>query len=261
MASNYENMNAGAAGTSTAQQGRKKIAVVQSNYIPWKGYFDLIRSVDEFILYDDAQYTCNDWRNRNLIKTPKGTSWLSIPVHTSGRFGQRIRDAQTTDSRWAVKHWKSLMANYSRARYFELYRDVFAALYERTAGERSLSRINYAFITALCNILKIRTTISWSWDYQLPAGKSERLLSLCRQTGATAYLSGPAARAYVNPQIFADAGIELCFVSYVGYPEYDQLFPPFDHNVSVIDLLFNQGPNAIQYMKPGKRTQSDIAQP
>src|SRR5438046_4323553 len=93
----------------------RKAAIVQSNYIPWKGYFDLIRRVDEFILYDDVQYTRRDWRNRNLIKTPQGLRWLTIPVEVKGKYYQSIRDTKIADPVWAASHWQTIVHNYGRA--------------------------------------------------------------------------------------------------------------------------------------------------
>jgi WbqC-like protein len=234
----------------------KKIAIVQSNYIPWKGYFDLINGVDEFILYDDAQYTRRDWRNRNMIKTPIGPMWLTIPVEVKGRYLQRICETRISDPDWMRRHWKSIAANYCRARYFQTYRDAFEDLYVR-ATDPLLSRINHHFLTAICSILNIGTRLSWSSDYLYAdagaecqvEGKTERLVFLCKQTDATEYVSGPSARDYIDPQLFEDAGITLTFMDYSGYPEHEQLFPPFSHHVSIIDLLFNEGPHAVKYMK------------
>src|SRR5215204_4466106 len=107
----------------------KKVAIVQSNYIPWKGYFDLINLVDEFILFDDMQYTRRDWRNRNIIKTSAGPKWLTIPVAVKGNYFQSIQDTTISDPRWARKHWESIVHSYAKAKSFAMYRDVFEALY------------------------------------------------------------------------------------------------------------------------------------
>jgi hypothetical protein len=230
----------------------KKVAIVQSNYIPWKGYFDLINLVDEFILFDDMQYTRRDWRNRNLIKTPAGPKWLTIPVAVKGSFFQKIRDTTVSDGRWARKHWESIVHNYSKASHFGLYREVFESLY-LGCEEKFLSRINYLFISAICKILGIKTTFSWSENYTLTEGKSERLVSLCKQAGATTYISGPAARGYLDEALFESENIELRYMDYCSYPEYRQLFPPFEHRVSIIDLIFNEGPDAPKFMKSFSR--------
>jgi hypothetical protein len=224
----------------------KKLAILQSNYIPWKGYFDLINSVDEFILYDDVQYTKNDWRNRNKIKTPEGSEWLTIPVKKN--YGQKIRETVIQYSNWNRKHWYSILHNYSRARHFHDYKDLFENLY-LGCQENLLSQINYRFLAAICQILGINTKISWSMDYKLIEGKTEKLVSLCKQAGATEYISGPAAQAYINQELFRSENIALSYIDYSGYPEYQQLFPPFDHRVSIIDLIFNEGLNARKYLK------------
>jgi hypothetical protein len=229
------------------------VAIVQSNYIPWKGYFDLINLVDEFILYDEMQYTKRDWRNRNIIKTPAGLKWLTIPVAVKGNFFQKIKDTTVSDPRWARKHWETIVHNYSKAKHFSLHRDVFAELYSSCAEERFLSRINYLFLSAICKILSIDTKISWSEDYVSSEGKTERLVSLCRQAGATTYISGPAARDYLDEALFARENIRVQYIDYSSYPEYRQLSPPFEHRVSIIDLIFNEGPEAPNYMKSFSR--------
>lgn len=227
----------------------KRVAILQSAYTPWKGYFDIIGSVDEFILYDDVAYSKNDWRNRNRIKTPNGLHWLTIPVLATGRFGQRIRDVEVGDPRWAAKHWKTIQAHYARARCFGEVAPFLRELYERSAAETRLSRINETFLRALCDPLGIRTRITLSSEYELVGDRNERLVHLCEQTGAHEYLSGPAARGYLDEEKFTDRGIAVRWMDYSGYPEYDQLFsPPFVHEVSVIDLLLNQGREAPRYL-------------
>ena len=226
----------------------KRVAVVQSSYIPWKGYFDLINSVDEFILFDDVQYTRRDWRNRNLIKTPRGLEWLTIPVAVKGRYHQKICDTQVSEADWGAQHWASLVHNYAKAPHFERYQPVLEPLYQ--GSESSLSAVNHSFICAICGILGIATRISWSMDYRpLKEGKTERLVDLCKRAGAAEYLSGPTARDYLEAAAFEAAGLRLSFFDYAGYPEYPQRFGKFEHGVSVLDLLFNTGPDAPRYMK------------
>lgn len=226
----------------------KKVAIVQSNYIPWKGYFDLINMVDEFILYDDMQYTRRDWRNRNYIKTPKGLEWLTIPVEVKGKYFQKIRDTRVSEPGWAESHWKTLLHNYAKARHFAQYRPLFEELYLR-CDEEHLSRINLRFIEAVCRLLGIRTRITWSMDYELVEGKTERLVGLCKSAGAQHYVSGPSARDYMDESLFAREGIGVSYIDYSGYPEYTQLHGAFEHTVTVLDLLFNEGPDAPRFMK------------
>jgi hypothetical protein len=225
----------------------KVVAIVQSSYIPWKGYFDLVNWADEFILFDDMQYTRRDWRNRNRIKTRGGTLWLTIPVQVKGRFHQRIDETKVADSGWARNHWESLQHSYAHASHFAEYAPFFEKLY-LGLQEEYLSRINFRFLRAICDLLGIATRLSWSAEYRSVAGKTERLVHLCRQAGATEYVSGPSARDYLDERQFQDAGIKLRYADYSGYPEYHQLYPPFDHHVSVLDLLFNEGPHAGRYL-------------
>jgi hypothetical protein len=227
----------------------KIIASVQSSYIPWKGYFDLIRRADEFILYDSAQFTRRDWRNRNRIKTPNGPLWLTIPVDAKGKFEQAIKDTRVADPRWPERHWRSIQANYARAPYFGAYKAILEELY-RGCQSVWLSEINHRFISRICELLSIDTRLTWSMDYPLVSGRTERLVGLCKQAGATEYLSGPLARDYIDAKLFEDAGVTLTYMDYEGYPEYAQLHPPFDHHVSVIDLLVHTGPNATAHMLP-----------
>jgi WbqC-like protein len=232
----------------------KRVAIVQSNYIPWKGYFDLIAAVDEFILFDEVQYTRRDWRNRNRIKTRNGPLWLTIPVAIKGNYSSPICDITVSDPEWNVKHWRTLRTTYARARYF---RDIASWLEELYLGcrEKRLSDINRLFLEAICDCLDIGTPLRWSWEYPASrtaeehnAARSWRLAEICTQAGAAIYISGPAAKAYLQRELLAEHGIEVEYFDYSGYPEYEQLYPPFDHHVSVVDLLFSTGSDARSYL-------------
>jgi hypothetical protein len=226
----------------------KRIAISQSNYIPWKGYFDLINSVDEFVLYDDMQFTRRDWRNRNQIKTAAGVQWLTIPVEVKGKFHQRINETVVSDPAWPRQHWRTLELNYARAAYFAEYRAHFEQLYLGCATA-SLSEINHRFLSAILNLLGSRTPLRWSSEDRLEGERSERLLNICRQAGASVYYSGPAARDYLDTALFAAAGVEVVWMDYSGYPPYRQLHGDFQHGVSILDLLFNEGPHSPSFMK------------
>jgi len=226
----------------------KVIAILQSNYIPWKGYFDMIAAVDEFILYDDMQYTRRDWRNRNQIKTPQSQQWITIPVKVKGKYFQTIRETEIDGFDWSEKHWRALCQNYRRAEFFEEITAIFEPLYLQRKYTL-LSSLNRDFITAICTYLGITTKISSSWDYHLIEGKSERLADLCVQAGGTEYISGPAAKDYIVEDVFNERGIKLSWFDYSGYPEYPQLWGDFIHGVTILDLLFNCGKEAPKYMK------------
>lgn len=223
----------------------KKVAILQSNYIPWKGYFDLIASVDEFIIYDEMQFTKNDWRNRNQIKTPQGVQWLTVPVGQN--IQRRICDVALSGN-WQGKHWKTLENNYRRAAHFDSVASWLRPLYLEQQHD-NLSRMNIQLLQAVCTYLGIDTRLSSSEDYTLIEGKSERLVDLCQQAGASIYISGPAAQGYLQSELFEAQGIEVRWFDYSGYPHYPQLWGDFVHGVSVLDLLFNCGPDARAYMR------------
>jgi WbqC-like protein family len=218
------------------------VAAVQSSYVPWKGYFDLIDSCDVFVLYDDVPYSRGSWRNRNCVKSPRGRQWLTIPVRTGGRFGQWVSAVEVADRGWADRHWKTIEALYASASYFEELAPRLRRLYEQAAGLAKLSEINHLFIEAICRWLGITTPLRCHGDFPSTARRSERLLELCRTLGADVYLSGPTARAYLDVDLFAASGVAVRWMDYDGYPVYRQQFcPPFEHQVSILDLLLNEG--------------------
>ena len=206
----------------------------------------MINMVDEFIIYDDVQFTKNDWRNRNRIKTVQGVKWLTIPVYHS--INQNIREIKISDKNWNRKHWGSLMANYSKAKFFQNFKDQFEELFMSETSVY-LSEINCNFISFINSLLGINTKISRSSDYNLKGNRTERLVGLCKQAGASAYLSGPAARNYLDVKLFEEENIQVNWMDYSGYPEYIQLHPPFEHSVSIIDMLFNLGSETNGCMK------------
>ena len=208
----------------------------------------MIAAVDEFILYDDMQFTRRDWRNRNQIKTPQGVQWLTVPVKVKSKYHQKIKDTEIKDSDWAVAHWKTLMQNYRRARYYKEIAVWLEPLY-LAKPYTHISPLNRRFIEAICKFLGIRTVISNSWDYILLDGKTERLADLCAQAGGTEYISGLAARVYIEENVFTDRDIKLTWFEYPRYPEYPQLWGEFTHGVTILDLLFNCGKDAPRYMR------------
>ncbi len=226
----------------------KKVAIIQSNYIPWKGYFDLINDVDEFVLYDDMQYTKRDWRNRNKILTPRGLKWLTIPTESKGKYLQKIKDTLISDPKWHHRHLRELHDNYRHARYYDLLLPKISRLYEKASQQTHLSQINYIFLTGICSLLGIDTHISFSMEYPLAEGKTERLVDLCRHCQATHYISGPSAREYIDTEIFSASNIQLEWKSYANYPKYNQLGTGFEHGVTILDLLFNMGPESSWYI-------------
>jgi hypothetical protein len=222
---------------------------VQSNYIPWKGYFDLIASVDEFVLLDDVQYTKRNWRNRNRVKTASGLRWLSIPVHTKAHYSQRIEEIRIADPRWARSHWDAIAQAYRPAPHFRSVAAWLEPLYRSLASVKMLSQVNHALITRVCEALGIDTRITWASDYETESGLSEHLLSICQALGANEYVSGPTAMAYLDVEVFERAGVSVSWFSYDGYLPYPQLHGAFEHQVSVIDLLFCAGERSREFLK------------
>jgi hypothetical protein len=220
--------------------------MIQSNYLPWRGYFDFIDDVDLFIFYDDVQYTHKDWRNRNRIKTHAGPLWLSVPV-----FHDRttlIENARINyGDRWVAKHIKSISLAYQKAPYFSRYAaDLFAILEQKLP---TISQLNVELCRWIMGELGIKTRIDFSSRIgHCGKSKHDRPLSILRELGASSYLSGPAARPYTDTARYEAAGIALEFKSY-DYPDYPQLHGPFDGQVSAVDLLFNCGPQSRDFLK------------
>lgn len=226
----------------------KKVAIVQSNYIPWKGYFDLISSVDEFIIFDSAQYTRRDWRNRNQIKTARGTQWITIPVKTKGNFYQQIKNVEVSESGWAEAHWKNIYHAYGRAPYFQKFSEEIKNLYDLTAKEKSLSCINILFLKEICKFLNITTPFKTYEEIDNFENKNERLIALCKQAKATHYVSGPAAKEYLCEQAFQKEGIEVRWKDYSNYPTYKQLHGEFVDKICILDLIFNCGSSSEDFV-------------
>jgi len=221
-----------------------KVGIIQSNFLPWRGYFDFIREVDLFVVEDDLQYTKGDWRNRNKIKTPRGTEWITVPVNYK-RTEQLIEQTPIDHStQWAKKMLSRIRESYRAAPCFEPY---FSELSELLLGSSAtISELNILLITWACRHLEINTSITFSREYHPYGAKTERVISILSQTGADVYLSGPAARNYIIPELFEKAGIQLEYKQY-DYPEYPQLYPPYDPYVTILDLLFMTGKDAIKY--------------
>ena len=223
----------------------KRVVINQSNYLPWKGYFDLMHDADVFVFLDNVQFTKNDWRNRNRIKTPHGPQWLSVPV---GRSLDRLISGVTlADPQWQARHWKTLTQVYGRAPHFARYRELFEHVYLERRWSR-LSELNQWTIRRIAELLGINVTFADAATFAAGGTGQERVLNLLAALEADVYVSGPSAQAYLDPPSFAARGVQIHWKDYSGYPEYPQLHPPFEHAVSIVDLLFNTGPDAPYYV-------------
>lgn len=223
-----------------------RVSVLQSNYIPWKGYFDIIHDVDTFIFYDDVQYTKNDWRNRNIIIGPGGAFWLTIPIPKSS-VNFKINQSTMIDPGWQKKHLGAFNACYSRSKYFDEQEGLIDGIYSKTTWS-NLSSLNEYCITRISKKLGIHVEFLQSSAFTLTGTKLDRLMDLLQQVGADEYVSGPAGRGYIDESRFESAGIKLIYKEY-AYPEYHQLWNgAFNHKVSILDLLFNEGKNSPYYI-------------
>ncbi len=221
-----------------------KAAIIQSSFIPWKGYFDIIHDADIFVFLEDVQYTAHDWRSRNRIKTPGGVKWLSVPV--AGGIRQQLWEARIDGRQWADKHKKTIHHSYASSPFYRCYRDEVFSIFNGSYG--TISELNIYAIKILAGLLGIETRLVNSRSLNTGGRKDDKLLEICRAVGAGEYISGPSARAYIHPEKFERAGIRLTYKSYLGYPEYPQLWDGFEHNLSVIDLIFNCGERAPDYI-------------
>lgn len=222
-----------------------KIGIIQPNYFPWRGYWDFIKESDIFILHSDLQYTKSDWRNRNRIKTSQGLRWMTVPVHYN-HTAQLICETKIDNSTlWSVAHERLIEDNYRAAPY---WRDAKLILGQSCFGD-SLSQLNRTAIGVICGYLGIKTPLLDSRQFNLDPAlrKTERILAICKALGATTYLSGPAAKVYLDEDLLRRNGIVPEYKTY-DYPEYPQLHGRFDGNLSVLDLIANVGPDAPFYI-------------
>lgn len=228
-----------------------KVAISQSNYIPWKGYFDNIALVDVFVIYDEMQYTKRDWRNRNKIKTQSGLKWLSIPVEVKGKFSQKINETLISDVNWNKKHLDSLLQNYRKSKCFNEVKPFIQDLYSTCTGQ-TISEINTHFLNKICQFLDIETKIIHSKDFNLAEEKTERLVNICKELKAEEYYTGPAAKNYMDEEAFYKENIKIQYYDYSDYVTYDQLYGVFEHGVTILDLIFAEGKEAKSFLKHTK---------
>lgn len=221
-----------------------KVAILQSNYIPWRGYFDLIHDVDLFVFYDDVQYTHSDWRNRNKLLTKDGPRWLSIPAGHD--FSRLICEVEIPDQRWKKQHRDIIAQNYRKAPFFKESQPLLDFLYENDIT--NLSDYNQRAIRHICELLGIHTRFTDSRLLSVGGGKTERLIGILEKVGATTYISGPSARDYIDESLFNEAGIKLEYKEYPAYPAYLQCYSPFSPFVTILDLILNVGSDSSCYI-------------
>jgi hypothetical protein len=224
------------------------VAIHQPEYFPWLGYFEKMIRADVFVLLDQVQFSKGNYQNRNHIKGPAGTQWLTIPVIQ--RLGQKINEVVIADQHWPAKHWQSLISCYSRARHFDEISPLFADFY-RQPGERLIDHTVRA-LRLTATLLGIEKNWILASELNVDGRKSDLVLNICRQLGASTYYSGRTGSTYLDHEKFLKAGIDIKVQSFV-HPHYEQLFMDglgFIPNLSVLDLLFNCGPESGNLLRP-----------
>ena len=224
----------------------RTIAVLQPSYLPWIGYFDQILRSDIFIFLDDVLYTKNDWRNRNRIKTANGPIWLTLPIDTKNRITDSllIKDAKILDKRVLSKHLQSIKFNYKKAPYFDEFYPLLEKLFNK--DWQTLTELNISFVELVIIYLSIKgKKIYRSSELVLEPYETstERLINICKHFKATDYLTGDAAKSYLDEKLFKKNGITVIYQQY-QHPTYHQLWGEFVFYLSIIDLLFNVGKNS-----------------
>jgi hypothetical protein len=224
----------------------KKVAILQSNYIPWKGVFDMINQVDAFVFFDDVDYTSRDWRTRNKIRTSGDSKWLTVPVKKMPRGTKIFEIKINNDGKWQKKHKSTISQSYAKAPYFNDYKWVLDEIYDK--DWMSLSDFNISITKLLCEVIGIKSEFYNSKDILSGGTKDDKLINICKVINADIYLSGPSAKDYIDPDKFHRENIELEYIDYSKYHEYKQIHGGFEHFVSVLDVLFNCGPDSKKYI-------------
>ncbi len=223
-----------------------RVVINQPNYIPWRGYFDLIDDADLFLYHDDVQYTKQDWRNRNKIKTASGSVWLSVPVKKVSTE-TLIKDVLIDhEQKWLFDHKRRLTEAYKTTSFFRAYAEEFFAILDKK--HEKLADLDIETAAFILRAFKIETPVSLVSMMELKGQKTEKLLAILRACGGSEYLSGPAAKAYIDEKKFEEAGIKLTWKTY-DYAPYPQLWGDFEGAVTALDLLFNCGADARAFLK------------
>ena len=223
-----------------------KVVILQSNYLPWKGYFDLINDADIFVFYDEVKYTKNDWRNRNKIYSVNGEHWLTIPI-TKDAVKLKISEVKMLDTAWQEMHFKSIYYAYKKAPYFFQIETLIHEVYLEKKWDYLIDVDRY-LIEKIARMLGIQTRFEDSKKFDLTGERVERLISILLQLKATHYISGPSAKDYLNgsEHLFQENGIKLIYKDYSGYAPYPQMREPFLHAVSILDVLANVKLNEVK---------------
>jgi len=235
--------------------GIKKICVIsQPTFLPWIGWFDLADQADVMIILDDVSFSKQSWQQRNRLRTANGLQFLTVPVKTSGRLGQKLLDCQLADQPFVGKMLKTIQANYSRAPFFAQTINELAMVMETAAETHSLVELNTALIYWMAGKLVVKTPMIRASTLSVGGQRGEHVAALCEHIGADNYLSPAGAADYLleDKESFERRGIMVCLHEYV-HPEYRQRYAPFMPYVSTLDLIFNMGNEASDIMRSGRR--------
>ena len=225
-----------------------RVAIMQPTYLPWSGYFGLMRSVDLFIFLDSVQFARRSWQQRNQIKTANGAQWLTVPVVSKGKRDQRIDEVEIDPTaHFAGVHRRTIELNYRKAPEYGALAPQILSLLE---GPR-LADLTIGIIQRIQEMLGVATPVLRSSVMQGSGAKADLLVSLCREVGATEYISPPASQGYLDESdAFARAGIPVRYFNF-RHPEYPQLFGEFLPYMSCIDMLFNCGDRSLSLIESG----------
>ena len=222
-----------------------RVSILQSNYIPWKGWFNLVALSDVTVIYDSVQYTKNDWRNRNRLPGPSGLVWLSIPVRTAGLLHQPINETRISDGSWSRRHWATIQQLLGKRPHFGHYAAEWESWYIDSAMDELLHDVNMRFIRGVMGQTGIQTRLVDDREFLLQGNDpTARVAQICTTLGATSYLTGPAGLNYLDATRFEQANVALEVIEYSSYRAYPQTSAPFEHGVSILDLLASLGPAA-----------------
>lgn len=224
------------------------IAIMQPTFLPWIGYFDLIDQADAFVFLDNVDFTKQSWQQRNRIKTANGVQWLTVPILWRGHSGQKILDVKINQAyKYKEKHIKTITQSYCKAPFFNLYVEEFSNIF--VEPYQKICKLNIDLIVWLCKKLGMETTFIRSSELEINGDKVERLINICRAFDADCYLSPPGSREYIEENnLFISNNIELMYHNF-QHPHYSQLHGDFVPYLSVIDLIFNEGPNSLDIIR------------
>jgi hypothetical protein len=222
------------------------VGIHQPQYLPWLGYFDKMDQADAFVFLDNVQFKKNEWQNRNRIKTAQGRQWLTVPV--IHRFPQQIDEVVINNRvNWRHKHFQALQTNYAKAPYFGEYIDFFKAVYAKKWEH--LADLNIFVIKNIYQMLGfVQKPMILASTLDLRCDPNGRLIDIVKTFQAETYLAGKGGGNYMHRPDFEARGINV-IVQQFEHPVYPQLYGCFQPNLSIIDLMFNCGPQSREIIR------------